>query len=277
LGAKKERESIGRLSPFANFYKLLYFRRIMTIRTWIVVASVCLVPPVVAASDDAEWLIAPYGWLPSVSVDQSFDDGSGGEPGGGGAEVLSKLDFAAMLRAEVARGHWGAMLDYIYVSLADQTTFSPLPLINIDIDADLDLSVLELGGYYRLTRDASNLDLLLGWRRIDIKLGVVLNRQDQPPSPFDVNAVVDDAFLGARYRLPLGNRWNVSLRGDYGFGDSDGTLNLIAGVGLQFNDTLGMAFGYRHATVEFEEVVEGVLETTDISLSGPFVGLLFRF
>jgi hypothetical protein len=229
------------------------------------------------AAADTEWLVAPYGWLPTVSVDQTFDDGSGGGSSGGGAEVLSKIDFAAMLRAEMARGHWGAMLDYIFVSLADQTTYSPLPAISIDIEGDLDLEVLELGGFYRLSGEARGLDLMLGLRRIDVDLGIVINRQSQSPQPLQIAAEINDAFVGARYLLPFGERWNLTLRGDYGFGDSDGTLNAIASIGVRFNETFGMNFGYRHANIKFEEDIEGSREDTDISLSGPFVGLMFRF
>ena len=233
--------------------------------------------PAFASAEETEWLLAPYGWLPTVSVDQTFDDGSGGGGSTSGAEVLSKLDFAAMLRAEVARGRWGAMLDYIYISLTDQTTFSPLPAIRIDIDGDLDLDVLELGAFYRVSGEARGMDLMLGVRRIDVDLGLVLTRQDFQPRPLDVSADVNDLFLGARYRYPFGKRWDVSLRGDYGFGDSDGTLNLIAGIGVQFGDTFGMKFGYRHADLELEVEVEGAPETMEILLSGPYVGLLFRF
>lgn len=237
--------------------------------------TLCLAPGLAAA--DTDWFVAPYGWLPSVSVGQTFDDGSEGGSGAGDAEVLSKIDFAAMLRAEVARGHWGAMLDYIYVSLTDQTTYSPLPAISIDIDGDLDLEVLELGGFYRLGSDDRGLDLLLGLRRIDVDLGIVLTRGDLPPRPLRIAAEIDDAFVGARYRLPLGGRWNATLRADYGFGDSDGTLNVIAGVGMQFNQTVGIHAGYRYANIEFKQALEGAQEETDISLSGPFVGLVFRF
>jgi opacity protein-like surface antigen len=233
------------------------------------------VPGLVAA--DTDWLIAPYGWLPGVSVDQTFDDGSGGGTGDGDAEVLSKIDFAVMLRAEAAREHWGAMLDYIYVSLADQTTYSPLPAINIGLEGDLDLEVLELGGFYRLSTESRGADLLLGLRRIDVDLGIVLNRDGQPPRPLQIAAEIDDAFVGMRYRLPLGERWGASLRADYGVGDSDGTLNVIAGVGARFTETFGMKLGYRYANIEFEQDLEGAQEKTDISLSGPFVGLLFHF
>ncbi len=246
----------------------------MNPRLPLVTLTLCLAPGLAAA--DTEWFLAPYGWLPTVSVDQTFDDGPEGGSGGG-AEVLSKIDFAVMLRAEVARGRWGAMLDYIYVSLVDQTTYSPLPAINVDIDGDLDLEVVELGGFYRLSGEFRGLDLLLGLRRIEVDLGIVLNRQDQPPLPLQVAAEIDDAFVGARYRLPFGKRWNATLRADYGFGDSDGTLNVIAGVGVRFNQTLGMHAGYRYANIEFEEDLQGAREDTDISLSGPFVGLTFRF
>jgi hypothetical protein len=247
-------------------------------RSYVHIAAIVVgLAPGLATAGDTEWLVAPYGWLPTVNVDQTFDDGSGGGGSSSGAEVLSKIDFVAMFRVEASRGRWGAMLDYIYLSLADQTTFSPLPAIRIDIDGDLDLDVLELGAFYRLSDEAHGVDLMLGVRRIDIDLGLVLTRQNLPSQPLDVAAEVDDLFLGARYRYPFGKRWDFNLRGDYGFGDSDGTVNLIAGIGVQFNDTFGMKFGYRHADLELEVDVEGSPETMELLLSGPYVGLLFRF
>jgi opacity protein-like surface antigen len=229
-----------------------------------------------AAADGVDWVIAPYGWLPSVSVDQSFDDGSGGDDGGS-SEVLSKIDFAVMLHVEAAGARWGAMLDYIYVSLADQTSFSVPPVIDINIEGDLDLDVLELGGFYRQTRENSGIDYLFGLRNINADIGVVSTRQDLPPATVGISAEVTDVFVGARYLRSIGKSWNLGLRGDYGFGDSDGTLNLLATIGLQFNETIGLKFGYRHATIEFEEDLDGAPETTDISLSGPFVGVAFSF
>ena len=209
--------------------------------------------PALACAEDVEWLVAPYGWLPSVTVDQSFDDGSGGEDGDS-SEVLSKIDFAVMLRAEAAGAGWGAMLDYIYVSLADQTSLSRLPVVDISIDSDLDLDVLELGGFYRQSGETSGIDYLFGLRNINADIGIV-----------------------SSYRRSLGKHWGLALRGDYGFGDSDGTLNLLASLALRFNETIGVNLGYRYATIEFDEDVHGSQEATDISLSGPYVGLFFLF
>ncbi|HSM30814.1 MAG TPA: hypothetical protein VK854_08955 [Woeseiaceae bacterium] len=247
----------------------------MAFRHLLPIVSLSLVPTL-ASADGVQWLIAPYGWLPGVSVDQSFDDGSGGEDGGG-SEVLSKIDFAGMLRAEAAGTRWGAMLDYIYVSLADQASFSAPPFISIRIEGNLDLQVLEVGGFYRRSRENSDIDYLFGIRNINADIGIVSSRQNFPPATVDVNARVTDVYLGARYRRRLGSHWHLGVRGDYGFGDSDGTLNLMAVAGFQFNETFGLSFGYRYASIEFEEDVNGSQETTDIVLRGPFVGGTFRF
>ena len=232
--------------------------------------------PALACAEDVEWLVAPYGWLPSVTVDQSFDDGSGGEDGDS-SEVLSKIDFAVMLRAEAAGAGWGAMLDYIYVSLADQTSISRPPVVDISIDSDLDLDVLELGGFYRQSGETSGIDYLFGLRNINADIGIVSSRQDLPSTTLSVSTQVTDVFFGARYRRSLGKHWGLALRGDYGFGDSDGTLNLLASLALRFNETIGVNLGYRYATIEFDEDVHGSQEATDISLSGPYVGLFFLF
>jgi hypothetical protein len=215
-------------------------------------ALILSLAPALACADDVEWLVAPYGWLPSVTLDQSFDDGSGGEDG-------------------------GAMLDYIYVSLADQASISVPPLIEIDTESDLDLEVLELGGFYRQSGEGFGIDYLFGLRNINADIEIVSSRQDLPPTTVGVSAQVTDVFFGARYRRSLGKHWALALRGDYGFGDSDGTLNVLATIGLRFNETVGLNFGYRHATIRFEEDIDGSQETTDISLSGPYIGLSFRF
>ena len=39
----------------------------------------------------------------------------------------------------------------------------------------------------------------------------------------------------------------------------------------------GLQLGYRHAVIEFEDTVNGVPESTEISLSGPYLGFVFRF
>ena len=84
-------------------------------------------------------------------------------------------------------------------------------------------------------------------------------------------------FLGARYIHRIGDRWDFTLRGDYSFGDSEGTLNLLASIGLRVAGPFGLQLGYRHAVIEYADSVDGVPETTEIALTGGFLGFVFRF
>lgn len=54
------------------------------------------------------------------------------------------------------------------------------------------------------------------------------------------------------------------------------TRNVLAGIRLRINQAFGFRFGYRRATIEFEGAIEGAPETTEMSLSGPDVGVLFH-
>jgi len=67
------------------------------------------------------------------------------------------------------------------------------------------------------------------------------------------------------------------LRGDLGFGDSEGTLNYLDSVGYQFTGPFALQLGYRYITMEFEDDVDGVVESTDLELSGPYLSFVFRF
>lgn len=229
--------------------------------------------PALSSADGTDWLIAPYGWLPDISLDQSSDSSGGG--GISGSDLLSKTESVGMLRFEAARNRWGLTFDYISLSLADQMTLDDL--LPIDIVGELDLDVIELGGFYRPSGEVAGVNYLLGLRQISADKVILAMPVIGPAQRFETNAEVTDVFLGARYTHRIGDRWDFNVRGDYSFGDSEGTLNLLASVGLRVAGPFGLQLGYRHAVIEFEEDVGGVPETTEISLSGPYLGFVFRF
>ena len=56
-------------------------------------------------ADAADWLVAPYGWLPEITLDQTSDnDGGGG--GISGSDLLSKAASVFMMHFEAAQGLW---------------------------------------------------------------------------------------------------------------------------------------------------------------------------
>ncbi len=230
-----------------------------------------------AAANKTECLVAPYGWLPAVTLGQS-SDGSGG--GVSGSDLLKKTDATGMIRIEAARNRWGISLDYIFLSLSGERTVPLTRPISpaASVRGDLDLEVVELSGIYRPSGDAEGVSVLFGLRNIQAdKTLLVTPLPAAPPVRFVGDVDLTDVMLGARYLHRLNDRWELAVRGDYSFGDSEGTLNAIASSGFRFNQAFALQLGYRYVDLEYEDSTSGTTETTDIDLSGAFLGLVFRF
>ena len=238
-----------------------------------------ILTPLLSPAAETEWLVAPYIWLPDITMDQTSGDSSGGGSISG-SDLLDKTDTAGMIRVEAARNHWGFTLDYIFLAVSDDA-FVPLPPPStggINVLADIDVSVLELGGFYRPSGNDKGINYLFGFRRIDVEKVLLLTPVGGGVTQrFDGDSDFTDVFAGARYLHRFTDHWDLTLRGDIGFGDSEGTLNLLGSVGYRFTGPFALQLGYRHTTMEFEDDVNGAVETTELELSGPFLGFVFRF
>ena len=235
-----------------------------------------LVSPVVSvAQEKGEWLVAPYLW----TADVSWDLDARGDGTVEFSDIVDKLDGAALIRIEYARNKIGFTFDYVSLSLSDRTNIStpgPLP-ISININADVDLSVLEAGVFYRPSATDSGIDILAGVRDTDVDSTLTVTPANLPTERFDTGKSFTDIYVGARYLHRLNESWDFSVRGDYGFGGSDGALNLMAGVGWRSRGTFGMSLAYRHLAFDLDQKVEGEAVTNEFGFSGPALGFLFRF
>ena len=232
-----------------------------------------------SADDKFDWMVAPYFWLPGISVDQTGNPDSGGGGGISASDILEKTESVFMFRFEAARKRWGITVDYITLGLADQTTLPARPPLNvsIDIDGELDLDVVEVAAFYRPSGEVAGVNYLLGVRQISTERTLFITPSFGETRRIDTDADVTDVFLGARYLHQFGDRWGASIRGDYSFGDSEGTLNLLASVGFRVAGPFALQLGYRYASIEYEEEVELATVTTEITLDGPFLGFVFRW
>ncbi len=247
-----------------------------TAKVHLVAAFVLLLAPLISAADETEWLVAPDVWLSDVTLDQSAG------PGGSisASDLLDKADAVGMIRVEVARNRWGLTLDYIFLAVSDSRAVTvplPPPPTNINVIAELDTTVVELGGFFRPSGTDSGVDYLFGIRNIDVEKTLLVTPSLGPTQRFDGDSSFTDVFAGARFLHRFNDNWDLKLRGDLSFGDSEGTINLIASVGYRFNKTFALNLGYRHLEIEFEDDDSGVAETTDIEMSGPLLGFVFRF
>ena len=238
------------------------------------IAALLVLSPLASAAAETEWLVAPYIWLPDITLDQS----PGGSGGISGSDLLDKTDSAGMIRIEAARNRWGFTVDYLWIAVSDGATIPSPPPLGANLIVELDASLTELGGFFRPSGTDSGVDYLFGVRNINIEKTLLATPVGGGPTQrFDGDSDFTDVYGGARYLYRINDNWDLNLRGDYSFGDSEGTWNLLASVGYRFNKTFALNLGYRHLAIEFEENVSGGMETTDIELSGPLLGFLFRF
>ncbi len=240
-----------------------------------VVALLIILAPLWSAASETEWLVAPYVWLTDVTLDQS----SGVSGGISASDLLDKSDSVGMIRVEAARNRWGLTLDYLWLGVSGGVSVPlPMPILGVNVLAELDLSIVEFGGFFRPSGKDSGIDYLFGVRSINVdKTLLVTPVSGGPTQRFDSNPNFTDVFGGVRYLHRFNDDWDLNLRGDYSFGDSEGTLNLLASLGYRFNGTFALNLGYRHLAIEFEDNANGAVESTDIEMSGPLLGFLFRF
>ena len=130
--------------------------------------------------------------------------------------------------------------------------------------------------------DKRVMDILFGLRYVDVEqdlgitlpgpVGTVINRR------IKVSEV--DLMIGVRLLGQLTDRLSYRLHGDYADLGTDGTLNVYAGLGYTFGQTglFGLELGYRHLDMSLSDNLGlGSTSSSDITLSGPALGLVFSF
>lgn len=261
--------------------------------TWrqivVVLGLTCAVTSSSANADGLEWTIAPYLWASDVGLDLRIND----DPVLGGDvsfdDLLDKVDTALMGHAEVRGERWGAFVDLIYIDLSDGQVIPVGPGNPIGgdviVDNSLKLQIYELGGLYRFTKQgaaASNFDFIFGARQIemDLDINVTLPGPGGGQPSLGTDNSETDIFAGFRFIGKFNDRWGYKARADYGAGGTEGALNFLATIGYTFGQSglFTLDVGYRYFTVELEKsLADNATANTDITMSGPVVGFIFKF
>lgn len=258
----------------------------VAVSTLVVVGAISGVPGSADAAE-LEWTIAPYIWGTDVGMDLVVND----EPGLGVevpfSDVVDKLEMAFMGHAEVRGERFGGFFDMFYADLGDTQTIPLGEPINDDVvvDAGLKMQIYELGGLYRMGRPDPGkveVDFLLGGRRLEIdqEFNFTLPGKGGGDESASINVSETDVFAGVRLIGKFNERWGYAARADYGWGGTDGTLNALAAIGYTFGQTglFTLDLGYRYMTIDLSSSPgDNVTIETEITLSGPVVGLIFNF
>ena len=246
-------------------------------------------------SDDWQWAVTIYGWLPDITGDTHFPAAPGGPTDGpsidvSGGDILDALKFAFLSALEVRKGRWGVATDVIYLDMgATKSNTRNLSVGGNDLpasvtaNADLDITSwvwTTVGTYRVIDQPAHSLELLAGARLLDVSQTLTWHFDGDIgslPLPgrdgkSEVGNDLWDAIIGVRGRINFGtNRaWFVPYYLDVGTGDSDSTLQAMAGVGYVFSWGEIKA-GWRYLDYDLEAPIES------LTTSGPQIGATFRF
>jgi hypothetical protein len=251
-------------------------------------------------SDNWQFSITPYIWLPTISGDVNYDPPPGGGGGGdpsidvGPTDWLELLNGVALLSAEVRKGRFSAFADLVYLGLeSDEDRVASVGGGNLPVGVDLNLGTeTDFDGFswtlaagYRLKEtETSGIDVFAGVRFFGVDVttswnlsaaitepggGVVLPAQGSIGGERDFW----DGIVGVRGRAGLGEgKWSVVYYLDAGTGSSDLTWQALAGLSYSYGWG-DLMFAYRH--LDYSEGPESLV--SDLEFSGPGIASKFRF
>lgn len=228
-----------------------------------------------------EWTVIPYLWASDITMDVAVNGNEAIGTDVAFSDLVDKLDGAFSFHFEGRQGEAGFWIDLTLIALSDSTTTTgqgaPLFPPDTKVATDLDLTIFEAAGFIRLSgEERRGFDLIGGLRYIGMDQGIGITLPAPPAPMIDTGTDTSflDGFLGFRYAGPLGERWSWRIRGDYGFGDTDGTANGVLGVAYNWGNAqkYGLILAYQYMGIELEEKTGDGLIETDLTMSGPKLG-----
>jgi hypothetical protein len=230
-------------------------------------------------SDGWSFQIEPYILATSIEGDTSIGRATGVDVDVDFGDILDALDLGAMIHFEAIRANkWGLILDYGFMDLSGQAAVGQGGVVA----AEIRQGVLEAFAIRRFERGSNSLDVFAGVRWWDNDLGATVDLMVLPGTQSaEVEQDWVDPVIGARWRHPFSDKWDLQLRGDVGgFGvESDFTWTIATSVFWRFKGSMALEFAYRGLWVDFETGTAQMpgYYAYDTVTHGPLVGVVFGF
>lgn len=238
-----------------------------------------------ASANDVDWVVAPYIWLPNISADISnfnpaVDIGGSSQ---GTTNIVDILVWGFMVHTEAQGENWGILNEITYADLSDSNSKTyDLGDGNGSVnfkqtvgnqDWIVDLAVVYAPGDTKF----AGFEPYAGIRYMDVQMDLDLKLQDANNTlKYSVGASDSwvDFLVGAKYTVSLSEKWALAFRGDYSFGDTDGTWLLSANA-IYATKSGALVFGYRYMGIDLP--IANTDSSLDLSLYGPQIGYAFKF
>lgn len=208
-----------------------------------------------AAGLDGDVAIGPL----SGDVDVSFDD------------LLDHLELGLMMAYAAQRDDWTISVDAIYMNLEARKDAGGL-----SAHAKANQAIVGFDVGYRLNE---RLEVLGGFRYNDIESDLAVSGLPGGTSIAGDRESWVDPYVGGRYTLPLAERWSFTLRADVGGFDvgAESAWQLVSRFNWHTSDNLAVIFGYRVLAVDYDDGEGAGRFVYDVEISGPLVGVGWRY
>jgi hypothetical protein len=258
------------------------------------------------ASNPSGWTfnIAPYGWIANIDATTNFrlPPALGGtvttDSSVGFGELLSHLNFAAMVAADAQYDRFSLLTDFMYMNLGGTASqfrsvnflgLPPIPIsrsVQTSEGMNLNATIWTLvGGYTLVQGDWGNLDAIAGFRylalnaRVNFSLALTIAGPRGNGATFGgIGSVSGSANIwngigGLRGRIRLGDTGLfIPYYFDAGAGASQFTWQIASGLGYHFN-WADLSVTYRY--LSFEQNSSALLQ--HLSIKGPMIMANFSF
>ncbi len=187
-------------------------------------------------------------------------------------DIIENLDFTLMGNLLAQNGQWSFGLDAIHLSMSKNIDLSSrhIPEIsNIQLRSTV---VTPMIGYKIGDFERGDLHLVAGARYLYIEPTITFS----PIPQITESGSAWNAIVGFRGNVDFYENWFMRYYADIGAGDTEMIWQAFAGIGYSFG-AYDVIAGYRYLEWDFEEDDKGGNIFYDLKMSGPIVGLSYRF
>jgi hypothetical protein len=228
-----------------------------------------------SAAEGWQFSITPYLWFAGVSGDVVLPRGGTRDFSADFSDIFDSLKFAAMATAEARRGRFGIVADFMYLD-NEQGFNSPRSIAVRGGDVRLTTTEASLIGLYRVVQDDRYwIDVGGGMRAWWIDTTISANQgllagRSAGSSPNWV-----DPIIATRAQVRLSESFSLTGYADIGGFDTGSQLTwqAIGSLDWAIRPNIVARAGWRYIYIDYKrEDVE-----LDLGMSGPFLGVTFRF
>lgn len=233
-------------------------------------------PASAAANQGWSFSFSPYVWATSI-------DGTITGPGGRDVEfatsfkdLLKDLDFALMGASEVRYDRFGLVLDVAYSSLSGEQD-TPFGVLFSGAEVDLKQWIINSAISYRFYRNRVGwADVWAGARIFVVNADTTLKPGALPKTTGTFKKTIAAPTVGMRGHIDIIDGFGLTGAFDVGgFGlGADFTWQVLATVDYEISEGIALRTGYRHIGLNYTNDAGTEI---DYNLSGPIIGMTFRF